>query len=695
MSVCFEGSAPPPSSRWGNSRKVLAGLSGKAALLGRWRFLPLLLLLAALSTVFFFSNDRGHFYRGGISENHLALAANISYEHNFLGFYRETLDFDGLRQYEVYNRFPIGGFLLIKLFILPFGDDLSAQIYAARVLMLLFFAGTAVLAFLSISRISSNRWMALAVTALAFSSYYWLYYNDMVATEVAPDLFGVMLVFHGMVIFAQEGRFRQLLIKACIALLLGWHVYALLLPFVVLGLAKEAVRVRSALICPPPPARGWLWRQWSLARLVAAAGFRSRYLALGVVALLFGMAVLGFNLVNEYLALDREVRFTELPSLVSILGRTGLDDAFVVKYPETLAWQTFLEGQFYRIGGMSIPYSLPGYANALGQWPSSPLGLQGVITGIVVSCVCLIGLVLVRHKLLLATLALSGFVWALPLRINTAFHTYEALIYTGIPLVFFLLVLLGIRKLSSDRLVAGLAVIGLLVFVMSSFQMARVGNDAETAEFMREVTDDFEVIRGITKGNTVMVQRNLFDSSQVQGLDSAVNYFLTGSVIITREHKLDNADFLLESNRSTNIGLLTPGNSHTFLYDRAIYEEWANEFIEVAGDPVIRSVFDVYLNEVGLVYVRDICSPDDTMDKFFLHIIPIDRNDLPIERSQYNFDNLDFYFEEYAIYNPGRCVAVAELPDYEIRSIRTGQVFRREDGSLEQTWGGSFDFPVR
>ena len=237
------------------------------ALLGRWRFLPLLLLLSALSTVFFFSNDRGYFYRGGISENHLALAANISYEHNFLGFYRETLDFDGLRQYEVYNRFPIGGFLLIKLFILPFSDDLSAQIYAARVLMLLFFAGTAVLAFLAISRISSNRWMALAVTALAFSSYYWLYYNDMVATEVAPDLFGVMLVFHGMVIFAQEGRFRQLLIKACIALLLGWHVYALLLPFVVLGLVKEAVRVRPALIYPPPPREAGcgvsgLWRGW-------------------------------------------------------------------------------------------------------------------------------------------------------------------------------------------------------------------------------------------------------------------------------------------------------------------------------------------------------------------------------------------------------------------------------------------------
>ena len=276
MSVCFEGSPPPPLSRWGNGRKVLAGLGGKAALLGRWRFLPLLLLLAALSTVFFFGNDRGYFYRvESISDNYMMLAANISYEHNFLGFHRETLDFDGLRRYEVYNRFPIGGLLLIKLFILPFGDDLSAQLYAARVLMLLFFVGTAVLAFLAISRISSNCWMALAVTALGFSSYYWLYYNDMVATEVAPDLFGVMLVFHGMVIFAQEGRFRQLLIKACIALLLGWHVYALLLPFVILGLVKVAVRVRSALICPPPPREpgcgvGGIWRGWLRLRRFAA-----------------------------------------------------------------------------------------------------------------------------------------------------------------------------------------------------------------------------------------------------------------------------------------------------------------------------------------------------------------------------------------------------------------------------------------
>ena len=408
------------------------------------------------------------------------------------------------------------------------------------------------------------------------------------------------------------------------------------------------------------------------------------------------MAVLGFNLVNEYFALKGEFGFRELPSYISMMRRTGLDYENAYLYPEYLNWLPFLEGQFYRIGGMSIPYSLPGYANALGQSPDAPLGLQGVITGIVVFCVCLAGLVLVRHKLLLATLALSGFVWALPLRINTAFHTFEALIYTGIPLVFFLLVLLGIRKLSGDRLVAGLAVIGLLVFVMSSFQMVRVGNDAETAEFIREVTNDFEVIRRITKGNTVFLQENPADIPNLgYNLEHAVDYFLAGSVIVDSQQTRDYADFLLESKRDTDIGLLTPGNSRAFLYDRVAYDGWADGFIEAAGDPVISSVFEVYLSEVELIYVKYDCSNDDIADKFFLHIIPVDRDDLPVERSQHTFDNLDFYFDEHDVYKPGRCAAVVALPDYEIRSIRTGQFIRREDGSAEQTWQESFDFPVR
>ena len=229
----------------------------KPALRSAW-FPPALLLLA-LSTVFIFGGDRSSFYRPGhhnwMSSHHITMAVNLSPEHGFQRFVRWFMDEDGAVRYKPYNRFPIGGYASMKLATLPVSDNPSTRLYAARILMLLFFAGAAILAYLSLCRLVSNRWIALAATLLAFSSYYLLYYNDMTANEGMPDFFGVILTFHGMVVFVQEGRFRQLLVKACIALLLGWHVLAVLLPFVIFGLARDLLRARSAAAnsTPPPP----------------------------------------------------------------------------------------------------------------------------------------------------------------------------------------------------------------------------------------------------------------------------------------------------------------------------------------------------------------------------------------------------------------------------------------------------------
>ncbi len=227
----------------------------ESALRSAW--LPLALLLLALSTVFVFDGDQGYFYRcchhNWLSSHHITVAVNLSLEHGFQRFTRRVMDEDGAVGYDPYNRFPIGGYAAMKAATLPFGGSLSAQLYAARILMLLFFIGAAVLAYLSLSRLTSNRWIALTATLLAFSSYYLLYFNDMTANEGMPDLFGVMLTFHGMIVFVQEGRFRQLLVKVCIALLLGWHVLALVLPFVIFGLVRDLLRARSAAATSTPP----------------------------------------------------------------------------------------------------------------------------------------------------------------------------------------------------------------------------------------------------------------------------------------------------------------------------------------------------------------------------------------------------------------------------------------------------------
>ena len=137
----------------------------------------LVLLLLALSTVFASGSDRGLFHqmeygRNAITANHLAVAANLSPEHDFLGFYRQHLDGDGERAYEVYNRFPLGGYLLIKAALLPFPDDLSAQIRSARTLMLTLLAAAAVTAFLSLRRLTASSSVALTATLLSFSSFY-------------------------------------------------------------------------------------------------------------------------------------------------------------------------------------------------------------------------------------------------------------------------------------------------------------------------------------------------------------------------------------------------------------------------------------------------------------------------------------------------------------------------------------------
>ena len=654
---------------------------------------PLLLLLLALSTVFLFGNDRGYFYRykshSTLTGNHMAVAANLSPAHNFLGFYRQTLDTDGTPTYEVYNRFPIGGYLLIKLAILPFWDDPSAQLYAARLLMLLFFTATAVLAYLSLSRLTAQRWIALTATLLTFSSSYCLYYNDMVATDGCPGLFGVWLVFHGMVLFVQEGRFRQLLVKTCLGLLLVWHVYALLLPFVVSGLASVLVKARSG------GERG-INSLWQLTHVTTSL-LRSRYLVLGVVALLFGTAVLSFNFANEYFALNGATGVTDLPSVRSMLKRTGQDEAFTAQKARFLAWPSVLKSQFYRIGGMSLPFSLTEHdiRDLRDPSPEAPLGLQHAL-GIVVSGTCLIGLVFVRHKILWATLVLSGFCWGLPMRHDAALphHNFEGLLYIGPPLLFFSLVLQSIHRLSGRRLrvAVGLSVAALLVFVLSSFQMARVGYTAEAAEFQKNRMTDFDVIRKMTVGKVAAIPENVAHN---------MRYALTGTILLFPDQKSRFADFVISRRRHHDAAVLTPDNRRVFLYPRSSYESTIDAIIKEVGEPLIHAeyrerVIDVYRSDNRLYYVRsptsDTQPPKSRREAtFFLHVIPVDVNDLPDDRKQYGFNNMDFHFSNCRIPHGKRAIAVRELPPYDVARIRTGQ-FIRAGSQWKHLWKAEVSF---
>ena len=67
-------------------------------------------------------------------------------------------------------------------------------------------------------------------------------------------------------------------------------------------------------------------------------------------------AVMAFNIANEYLALDRDVPLTRLPTVMSYTARLGVDDQIISEQTSRLAWGPYLREQVSRIGRMSTPY---------------------------------------------------------------------------------------------------------------------------------------------------------------------------------------------------------------------------------------------------------------------------------------------------------------------------------------------------
>ena len=199
---------------------------------------------------------------------------------------------------------------------------------------------------------------------------------------------------------------------------------------------------------------------------------------LGAATLAFGIIVLGANLVNEYYAYGGETPPADLPSLASALSRTGVRTT--AAFREELNWRVFAERQLYRAGGAALPYALPwkrGYPE-----PDSPPAV-GVAVGILAAGGALIGAALARrHWALWTTLALFGFFWAVPMRVNTSSisRDFAAVFYVGVPLALFGLALMGARRLWGERAVIMAALAAVVVFAASAFQIqaGELGGDA-------------------------------------------------------------------------------------------------------------------------------------------------------------------------------------------------------------------------
>lgn len=538
---------------------------------------PLLLLAAALSYIFVFGEHRGHFHwmHDWTSSNNMAVAANLSPDQNFVGLVNRLIGRQGEEAYTLYNRFPIGSVVLTKLAMVPFAGDLSAQIFAAKTLSVLLFGGAALLAYLALGRLFQDRWGAAAAVLLAFSSWYALVFADMVG-EGMVSLFGTMLAFHGLVVFAQEGRFRQLLGKTCAALLLGWHVTGLVLAFVVLSAAAAAIGRGGGVV----PRFG-------------------RIALYGGISFVFAVFVMSVNFYTEYRMLDGKAAIMDLPSVKSALNRTGIADRYGTRNVETMT--SILNLTITRVGDNAIPFAFfdPDANTARGAMPKAPVNAQAM--GFVVLATVCAGLFFVGRRIVMASFILSGFVYGAMATFNL-WHPFESVPYISISLFFhFLVVRLARRAMDAlePRFASALCILSAAaIFGASNVKMSRVtevassggggshmdahranDRDRESSAFHGAMLRDFDTIRMIVpRGARVFVTTGGRKKELIAlfGARSALYFYLSGYVVNHRGYEFREGveyrpDFVLSRQRVDSPFLLTPGNDAVFLYDGAAW----------------------------------------------------------------------------------------------------------------------------
>ena len=664
-------------------------------------WLPLGGLLLALSALFLFGGDRSYFYRSFHHDHNsamnLAQAANLRWPG--LRFDEVQRRRNGGLKYMVHNRFPIGGFLLIKLAILPFEGDFAAQILAARALMLTLFCAAAVLAYLSLHRLTGHRAVALGATLLAFSSYSMLYYSDMIWVETTVEVFAMLLAFRGMVVYEQNRRLAPLLATVCVALLLGWRVYAMLAPFLALGLACE------------------LRRQWPSAgaRGLVATTLRSRYTLVGAVALALGVGILAHNLATEQ-AVFQARSVADLPSFNSFMRRVGIVDRDQIMGP-ALLWPNFLTEQLHRLGSMVLPYALPGPYDEFGDllWASAQRGSLAWLGGVALVLTAG-GLALARQRRMLAVLALSGPCWVLPMRFQTAepVHDYEAVILIGLPLVLFVLAFLAAVRFGrrqGGRVAASLAAVAAAVFALSCWQMGEARRDPVAAKAERALMGEFEAIAALTRGKDVLVAASanaiyrfmqpapprLRDAHSWRVTDISgrkmFSFFMSGTNLRYPRSLSDAGaatvppDFVLAFERVAVPALRTPNHRFAFLYDSvdamaAIAEARRQDFRTIAAsEPVADARWKVYAGRWDghpeLAYLRAPCADDDTAGRFFLHVLPTDPRQVP-PRTTLPGGHLKEHvsFSEHGVRFDDKCLMRVRLPAWSAASAYTGRYAR-------------------
>lgn len=317
----------------------------------------LLMLLVAGVTFALQSYNVGFWgWRHGWTSSHsLSIIRRAVPENRFVGYALAFRDENGDPTYEYFDRYPVFFSAGMNALLAPI-DDLPTQIYASRQVMNALLLLTMFVGYRLVRLYVPNRYLALAISVLAFSSYYYLYYKDMPDFH-PPVVLSFLALAYSIARYRLHGERVQVYVVALAAVMLAFG-YTILFALAV-WLALEIVRV---FLAPTPEPDGTVE-----GRLNATLHNIRRLDALWIFILgvLLSAGAIAYNVSAE--AAIRGVPLAETSVVDSILRRIPfLETAVDANAREQVAttgitgWAQFFVVEFERVVKWSLPLKAGG-----------------------------------------------------------------------------------------------------------------------------------------------------------------------------------------------------------------------------------------------------------------------------------------------------------------------------------------------
>ena len=119
--------------------------------------------------------------------------------------------------------------------------------------------------------------------------------------------------------------------------------------------------------------------------------------------------------------------------------------------------------------------------------------------------------------------------------------------------------------------------------------------------------------------------------------------------------------------------------------DRIAYYRTKYETISSAGNPLIRSEYDVYADGGALVYLKERCESEHTRGRFLLSVFPVRLSDIPEDRREAGHVGMNFDFSDYGARFGGGCAILRGLPSYPVKAVEIGR-FVPGGGEIWREW---------